>query len=129
MADVDLIHIFYMAVHIAVIAVNTFGWLFLATRKFSLAVQLLTLASWTIGGYFYGWGYCFLTDLHYQHLYSSGVRDLPNSYMKYLFDLWMPWDISPEMTDAITAAVFFLSILFAWVLYLRQRKGIKNLEK
>jgi hypothetical protein len=85
-------------------------------RKAHLAVILLTLASWVVLGFWYGFGYCPLTDIHWNILEKMGKTDLPNSYLKYLLDTWTGLDWSARLVDnlAIAGLVFglFMSVKY-----------------
>ena len=97
--------------HIAVMAANLFAWTIPRLRRFHLIVVGCTLFSWCVLGLRYGFGYCFLTDWHWSVLESQGVRDLPGSYVKYLFDLITGWDSSPFWIDVATGVSFSIAIL------------------
>ena len=100
-----LINLSFHAVHLIVILWNCFAWLNPAWRFYHLMGILLTWFSWIILGYFYGFGYCFLTDWHWQYLRSQGENGLPASYITYILRL-MSLEISPFIVDIITVSAF-----------------------
>src|SRR5690606_26267869 len=90
----QLIDYFFVVFHTALILFNLLGWIWKPTRKAHLIVISLTFASWGILGIWYGWGYCPLTDRHWEILYQLGETSLPDSYISYLLqrmlDLHLP---------------------------------------
>ena len=100
-------------VHIVVITFNLTGWIWKRTRRLHLWVVLLTWISWLGFGLFYGFGYCFLTDWHWDIKRKLGETHLPNSFIQYLFEQF-GFSIQPSMTDTITLIAF----LFATVMCL-----------
>ncbi|MCB1179633.1 MAG: DUF2784 family protein [Leptospiraceae bacterium] len=61
---------------------NLFGLFFPSFRIYHFITINLTLVSWTVLGYFYGLGYCILTDIHYGLKYCRGEFNLPSSYIQ-----------------------------------------------
>jgi hypothetical protein len=57
---------FFIIFHSVLICFNLFGWIPKALRKWNLFSLILTTFSWFILGIFYGFGYCFLTDWHWE---------------------------------------------------------------
>jgi len=75
------------------------GWLWRKTRRLHLLVILLTFISWFVFGIWKGWGYCLLTDWHWDIKYALGQRNLPRSYIKYMVDVLLGTDISPQLAE------------------------------
>lgn len=107
-------HYFFLIFHTVLILFNLFGWVWKPLRKAHLTVVLLTIGSWTLLGIWYGFGYCPLTDLHWDILGKMGVTDLPNSYLKYLLDTLtgLEWNAGWVDRLALAGIVFglFMSI-------------------
>ncbi|MGI9543086.1 MAG: DUF2784 domain-containing protein [Cyclobacteriaceae bacterium] len=80
------------------------------TRKLHLAVVGVTLGSWLVLGIWYGFGYCFLTDWHWNIKEKLGETDLPNSFVKYFADQITGLDWEPGLIDGITLGAFALAI-------------------
>ena len=59
--------------HLTLTLFNLTGWILKKTRKLHLVVLMVTAASWFVLGIWYGWGYCPLTDWHWQ-VRPSGRR-------------------------------------------------------
>ncbi len=81
---------------------NLLGWIFPSTQRFNLLTLLLTISSWTLLGYWYGWGYCPLTDLHFSILEQLGHTRLPPSYLQFLLARFVGLSISTQLADMIT---------------------------
>ncbi len=93
--------IFFNVFHILLIIFNLFGWVIKPTRKLNLITVSLTVFSWFFLGLFYGLGYCPLTDLHYHIKGLLGQTNLPNSYIKYLFDNFTPFYLEEKTTEIL----------------------------
>jgi hypothetical protein len=112
--------IFFVVFHTSVIIFNLAGWVWERTRKYNLALLLLTAGSWLILGWIVGTpGYCPLTDWHFRVLEKLGKTDLPESYIKYLADRLTGMDFSPRLTDHFTLWLFVAALLVSASLNLR----------
>jgi hypothetical protein len=94
--------------HFAAIAINLGGWAFPQTRRFHRWVLATTASSWLLGGVFYGLGYCFLTDWHWDVKRSLGETQLPASFIQYTFQNYLHLHIPDFWIDVLTGAVFVL---------------------
>tara|TARA_B100001248_G_C27399364_1_gene468713 strand:+ start:3531 stop:3797 length:267 start_codon:yes stop_codon:yes gene_type:complete len=78
----------------------------------------MTLFSWLVIGYFYGWGYCFLTDWHYQILWARGYQDLPHSFITFAVERFFGISLNDSLVmqvTAITFALIGLVVLCRWI--------------
>lgn len=98
---------FFIIFHTLFTLFNLFGWIFRRTRRWNLLTLALTAISWFVLGFFYGWGYCFCTDWHWQVRMARGIYDMPNSYIKFLVDLFTGLDADVRLVDICTAIGFF----------------------
>lgn len=105
--------------HNALILFNLFGWAWAKTRVANLVTLLLTGASWTLLGIWYGIGYCPITDWHWQIKRRLGQTDLPHSYIKYLIDTPTGLDISPAFADILAGSAFAVALALSIGLNLR----------
>jgi hypothetical protein len=96
--------------HLAVIVFNLFAWIFPKTRRWHLIVAALTLGSWLLLGIWYGLGYCFLTDWHWQVKRKLGETNLPDSFVKYFADRYTPFTLSAGVVDGLTVGAFAVAI-------------------
>ena len=82
----QILDFFLFATHCSVIGFNLTGWIWKRTRRWHLVSVGLTLFSWLAMGFWYGLGYCFLTDWHWQIKRALGETDMPHSFLIYLFN-------------------------------------------
>lgn len=101
------------ALHLGIIALNLFGWMWARTRRASLACLLITAASWFGLGYFYGLGYCVITDWQWQIKHALGEVALPASYILYLLELLGMRNLNAAFIDGTVAGCFAMSLLAA----------------
>ena len=115
--------IFFTIFHTSLVLFNLFGWIWKKTRRLNLICLLLTGGSWVFLGIFYGFGYCPLTEWHFQVLEKLGYTDLPNSYLSFLFTRLTGVVLDQSLVDGVT----LWGLVFALVisLYLNLRK-IRN---
>ncbi len=108
---------FLTILHLVLIGFNLFGWVKPTWRKWHTWSLVLTLASWVLLGYFYGWGYCFVTDWHWKVKYQRGEFGMPASFVKYFIDRTTGMDVSSELVDILTLVSF--SAVVVWTIILR----------
>ena len=107
---------FFYAFHSLLILFNLFGWLYPKTRKLNLISLLVTFASWGILGFWKGWGYCFLTDWHYDILRQLGHNDMPSSYIAFLVEKLTGWLPGTALVNSLTLGLAVLALLCSlWV--------------
>jgi hypothetical protein len=109
----------FLIFHSAIILFNCFGWIWKRTRLGNLVCLLLTGASWTLLGIWYGLGYCPFTEWHWQVKYRLGVTDLPRSYLKWMVDAPTGLDVSAYWTDVVAVVVFGSSLVISITLNAR----------
>jgi len=115
-----ILDILFVIFHSSLILFNIFGWIWKKTRVFNLITLSLTGASWLFLGLICGTlGYCPLTDWHFRILEKLGKTELPDSYIKYLFDRLTGLNISPSLTDRMTLYVFLAALLISVYFNLR----------
>jgi len=119
--------IFFTVFHTCVVIFNLFGWVWRKTRLLNLICLLLTAASWLILGLFYGFGYCPLTDWHFNILRKLGYTDLPDSYLSFLFTRLTGIQIDQSLVDAVTLWGLIIALVIS--LYLNLRHWIKSTDR
>ena len=102
---------FFFIFHSSIIVFDLFGWTWKKTRLANLIVLLLTAFSWFILGIWYGFGYCFCTDWHYQVKMKLGYDDMPPSYVKFLVDSITGLHFNAKFIDILTLSFFLLALL------------------
>ncbi len=115
-------NLFLYTFHTALIFFNLFGWLHLKLRKLNLISLLVTFGSWFLLGLWKGWGYCFLTDWHYQILRTMGERNIPSSYIAFMVKKISGWTPSSELVDSLTVGLALLALLCSLYVNFRNRK-------
>ncbi|MEX2514151.1 MAG: DUF2784 domain-containing protein [Cyclobacteriaceae bacterium] len=104
---------FFLVFHTCLILFNMLGWIWPPSRILHLACIVLTFISWLLLGIWYGWGYCFLTDWHWQVLAAKGETGLPNSYISYLLNRYFGILPPANLVDQVTAIVAVLALLLS----------------
>jgi len=119
--------IFFTVFHTSLVIFNLFGWIWKKTRRLNLICLLVTAGSWLILGIFYGFGYCPLTDWHFNILRNLGYTDLPTSYLSFLFTRLTGLPIDQSLVDGITLGGLIIALLIS--IYLNFRHRFKTAEK
>jgi hypothetical protein len=111
-----LANYFFYFFHTVLIFFNLLGWLYPRTRKLNLISLLATFGSWGLLGFWKGWGYCFLTDWHYQVLRALGEKGMPSSYIAFLIEKITGLSLDPELVNTLTVSLAVLALFFSvWV--------------
>jgi hypothetical protein len=122
-----ILDIFFVLFHTSLILFNLFGWIWNKTRIYNLITLSITGASWLFLGLIVGvLGYCPLTDWHFRILYKLGKTDLPESYVKYLFDRLTGLNVNPSLVDNITLFAFLIALIISVYFNLRDRLKLKK---
>lgn len=109
-------NVFFFAFHTVLIFFNLFGWFYRPMQKLNLISLLVTFGSWFLLGLWKGWGYCFLTDWHYQVLRALGERDMPSSYIAFLIGKISDWSPNSQLVDILTVGLALVALLCSlWV--------------
>jgi len=112
----NFLNIFFFLFHTVFTLFNVTGWMFTSTRKLHLVTMTLTAGSWFVLGIWYGWGYCFCTDWHWQVREALGYHDHSNSYIHFLVLKLTGVDLNPQLVDTGTGIIFAISLLASlWV--------------
>lgn len=117
-----LLDIFLTILHIALVVFNLTGWIWKRTRRLHLLSLALTAASWFALGPWYGWGYCPLTDWHWEVKHQLGETNLPQSFIKYIADQLTGLDIPARIVDRVTLAGLLFAVVAALVVNVKNKK-------
>jgi hypothetical protein len=116
--------IFFLLFHTSIILFNLLGWIWKATRKWNLALLVLTGLSWSVLGIWYGFGYCPCTDWHWEVLEQLNRKPEMSSYIEYLVERLSWIEISGQRANTVTLMVFlFLLMISSWLNW-KDRKSI-----
>jgi hypothetical protein len=111
---------FFVIFHTSLIILNIFGWIWKRTRILNLILLLLTGFSWLFLGLIVGTlGYCPLTDWHFAVLEKIGETGLPSSYIEYLLERIMDFDLKASMVDKATLWVFIAALAVSLILNIK----------
>ena len=118
------LNIFFFVFHTVFPLFNIVGWTLPKTRKLHLITLSITAISWFVLGIWYGLGYCFCTDWHFQIREKMGYIDSSNSYIHFLILQLTGLNLNPKLVDNATLIVFLISFgLSIWVnIRVRQSK-------
>jgi hypothetical protein len=115
--------IFFIVFHTLLIFFNLFGWIIRSLRKANLILLLLTGGSWFILGIFYGFGFCPLTEFHWQVLQKLSQNNLPDSYISYLIQRFTGFLPDPKMTEIFTLVLYFTALGISIIMNFRPGKN------
>ena len=120
--DLRLLDFMLTLLHLLIIGFNLLGWIWKPTRKLHFVCILFTALCWFGLGFWYGIGYCPLTDYQWQIKTLRGEQNLPNSYIKYFADAIFGSNINATLIDVLTGISFFLAALLSvYVNFFRRR--------
>jgi hypothetical protein len=107
----EALDVIFHILHLSIILINLTFWMSFRTLKIAQATVSLTMVSWLGFGFFYGFGYCFLTDWQWQVKEKLGQTNLPASYIKYVLDLITGMNWNPELVDRMALVGLSFSVL------------------
>jgi hypothetical protein len=105
----QFLNIFFFVFHTVFTLFNMTGWAFAKTRKLHLITLSLTAFSWFVLGIWYGWGYCFCTDWHWDVREKLGYADRSNSYIHFLLLKLTGLNLNPRLVENVTLIIFLVS--------------------
>jgi hypothetical protein len=111
-----LLNYFFFTFHSLLVLFNLFGWIFPKTRKLHFLSLVITLFSWVVLGFWKGFGYCFLTDWHYDILRKLGETGMPNSYIAFLIKSFSGWMPEEHLVEILTLILTLVALICSiWV--------------
>ena len=114
----------FLVLHALLVGFNLLGWAWWRTRRLHLYTITATLLSWFGLGAVYGWGYCPLTDWHWDVKRALGETGLPASCMKYYLDGTTGVAWSPALVDTLVIGSALGALAVSATLNLRPRGGV-----
>ena len=112
----QFLNIFFFVFHTAFTLFNIVGWAFKSTRRWHLVTLSLTAFSWFVLGIWYGWGYCFCTQWHWEVRRKLGYQDHSNSYIQFLVFKLTGINFSLQLVEHITLIIYLVSLaLSVWL--------------
>lgn len=119
------LNVLFFVLHLAILIFNLTGWIWRRTRPWHLISVGITLFSWVVLGFWYGWGYCVLTDWHWQIRRELGYFD-PSSFTELLIVNILKLPVSSTMVDWLTAAGIAIALALSIILFVRDRRPSAN---
>ena len=121
----SFLNIFLFIFHTLFTLFNLTGWIFKKTRKLHLITISLTAFSWFFLGIWYGWGYCFCTDWHWDVRRKLGFHDDSDSYIQFLIQKLTGIEVPYILVERYTLIIFILCFILSILMNLRNRKRNK----
>lgn len=118
--------VFLIIIHVSLILFFILGWIPKKTREVHFILACIIAISWFVLGLFYGFGYCFLTDIHWRVKMLLQEEDLPISFIKYILDKMTGKNFNELLIDYITLVVFICVFMISILLYAKEK--LKNRE-
>lgn len=117
------LNIFFFVFHTVFTLFNVIGWTFKKTRKLHLIALSLTAFSWFVLGAWYGWGYCFCTDWHWDVREKLGYEDRSVSYIHFLILKISGLNLNPQLVERATLLIFIACFVLSLWYNLKTRKS------
>ena len=117
-----LLDVLFVVFHTALVGFNMLGWAWRRTRRLHLLTIGVTLLFWFGAGIAYGWGYCPLTDWHWDVKRALGETGLPASWIKYHLDAVTDIDWNAALVDAVVVGSALVALGLSVMLNLRDRR-------
>lgn len=124
----EFLNIFFFIFHTVFTLFNLIGWAFKKTRKLHLLTMLLTAGSWFILGIWYGWGFCFCTEWHWEVRAHLGNHDMPQSYITFLIAALFGIHLSDSLVETFTVIIFFCSLALSLILNWKDWRKARPLQ-
>jgi Protein of Unknown function (DUF2784) len=122
----QIINIACFVIHTLWMAFACLGWIWRRTRPWQLAIVSLTAVSWFGLGIRYGWGYCPLTDWHWQVRARLGHHD-PPSYIQLLAKELTGIDPGQALADTVAVLTLGAVAVLGAARYVRDRRAQRPL--
>ena len=118
----QFLNAFFFIFHTIFTLFNITGWAFRKTRRLNLVTLLLTAFSWFVLGIWYGWGFCFCTEWHWQVREQLGYHDQRHSYIQFLVYKLTGKLFNEELVNNSTLIIFLCSLALSIWLNIRDAK-------
>ncbi|MCX8064270.1 MAG: DUF2784 domain-containing protein [Candidatus Hydrogenedentes bacterium] len=114
--------VFLTLIHILFIVFILVGWHFKGSRRIHFWSVVVVGVFWFICGFYYGFGYCPLTDYHWRIKEGLGEKDLPYSFIEYVVERLSGVDFNTDIINYVTLSIFLF--VFVVSLYYKFIKDI-----
>lgn len=103
----------------------SWGWVFNKTRKAHIVGFCLVIFSWIGLGFWRGWGYCLLTDVHWTIKKHLGQSDLPASFISYFFQKTLNLHLPDSEINTLSYVILIMAIVMSVTLNIRDKLKTK----
>ena len=124
----EVLDVAFLVFHAFIVIFNLVGWVWKKTRKANLLLLLITVGSWVGLGLIYGFGYCPLTDWHWQVLERIDEMPIENSYLQYLLNRLTGIRLKEDIVDFATVAGLCASLIISVVLNIKDYRKHRALR-
>jgi hypothetical protein len=107
--------------HLLLMSVILFGWMIRRFRNVHLIITLLTGISWLVYMPLYWFGYCIITEWHWQILSEMGMTNLPETYAQYIIERVTGLLIQKENAQALVLYCWSGSLIMSLILFKKGR--------
>ena len=114
--------------HIFLMLFILFAWFVSRWRVAHILVSLLTGLSWMLFVQSKGFGYCVLTDLHWQILRKLGETNLPETYLQYLYERLTGLSLQKRTGFIITLSCLSFSLILSTTLTFKKYLGTNKIK-
>jgi hypothetical protein len=119
---------FFTLLHVIIIAINLFGWIPPATRRFHFIFIIVTAFCWFILGIWFGMGYCPITDWQWRVKEQLGERNLPASFITYYINKISHSNFSDSFINLFTLIFFIAAALLSVYFNFIKRRRAKKIK-
>ena len=119
---------FFTLLHVIIIAINLFGWIPPATRRFHFIFIVVTAFCWFILGIWFGMGYCPITDWQWRIKERLGERNLPASFITYYINKITHSNFSDSFINLFTLIFFIAAALLSVYFNFIKRRRAKKIK-
>jgi hypothetical protein len=106
--------------HIFLMLFILFAWFSSRLRVPHIIVSIITGLSWMLFVQSKGFGYCVLTDIHWQILRKLGETNLPETYLQYLYEKLTGLSLQKKTGYIITLSMLLTSLILSTALFFRK---------
>ncbi len=119
----EVLDVIFHFIHVSIIIIAVTFWMSYRTLRLAQVILILIVISWVGFGFFYGFGYCFITEWHWKIKENLGQSDLPSSYIKFAMDRLTGKDWNSILVERITFSGLLFSIAGCVIQTVRKRKS------
>lgn len=103
-----------------------FAWIPLKTRRAHLIILFVVLFSWIALGYWFGFGYCVLTDWHWTIKKHLGETELPSSFIAWIVKKLFGVSLSDGVVAILAYGILGFSLVMSVLLNIKDSLRRKN---